>query len=201
MQACCAPVSARARPTWSPPRRAPPTRRWGTTTQTPTPTLPLTPTPTLSPTLSPTPARAPPTCRWRSWPRALPSLNTVAASITYGCSLYYIRLQVAQLAAGVTITTVAQSDGRAKPLTAPTLPCVVERDAYAPEGSNQGLADRVPGRSAAHTCEPRPAWTGSSTGRMQAGRVQTAHRPAARCASCCARAVTARSAACAPRSA
>ena len=28
---------------------------------------------------------------------------------------------MAQLAAGVTITTVAQSDGRAKPLTAPTL--------------------------------------------------------------------------------
>ena len=26
------------------------------------------------------------------------------------------------------ITTVAQRDGRAKPLTAPTLPCVVERD-------------------------------------------------------------------------
>eukprot|EP00908_Phaeocystis_cordata_P006707 Transcript_17324.p3 GENE.Transcript_17324~~Transcript_17324.p3 ORF type:complete len:311 (-),score=83.99 Transcript_17324:364-1233(-) len=35
--------------------------------------------------------------------------------------------QVARLAAGVTITTVAQRDGRAKPLTAPTLPCVVER--------------------------------------------------------------------------
>ena len=43
----------------------------------------------------------------------------VAASIIYGCSLHYIWLQVAQLAAGVTITTVAQSDGRAKPLTAP----------------------------------------------------------------------------------
>jgi len=36
---------------------------------------------------------------------------------------------IARLAAGVVITTVAQSDGRAKPLTARTRPCVVERDA------------------------------------------------------------------------
>ena len=52
---------------------------------------------------------------------------------------------MAQLAAGVTITTVAQSDGRAKPLTAPTLPCVVERDA-APAGranANRSAAGRA----------------------------------------------------------
>ena len=49
--------------------------------------------------------------------------------------------QVAQLAAGVTITTVAQSDGRAKPLTAPTLPCVVERDA-APTDQDAAPAGR-----------------------------------------------------------
>ena len=48
---------------------------------------------------------------------------------------------MAQLAAGVTITTVAQSDGRAKPLTAPTLPCVVERDA-APAGGDAASAGR-----------------------------------------------------------
>ena len=35
--------------------------------------------------------------------------------------------QVQRLARGVVITTVAQSDGRARPLTAPTLPCVVNR--------------------------------------------------------------------------
>lgn len=35
--------------------------------------------------------------------------------------------QIARLARGVTITTVAQRDGNAKPLTAPTKPCVVER--------------------------------------------------------------------------
>ena len=36
--------------------------------------------------------------------------------------------QVRRLAAGVTITTVAQRDGkRSAPLTAPTRPCVVER--------------------------------------------------------------------------
>ena len=35
--------------------------------------------------------------------------------------------QIARLARGVTITTVAQRDGRSKPLTAPTKPCVVER--------------------------------------------------------------------------
>ena len=49
---------------------------------------------------------------------------------------------MAQLAAGVTITTVAQSDGRAKPLTAPTLPCVVERDA-APAGRDAAPAGRA----------------------------------------------------------
>ena len=48
---------------------------------------------------------------------------------------------MAQLAAGVTITTVAQSDGRAKPLTAPTLPCVVERDA-APTDQDAAPAGR-----------------------------------------------------------
>ena len=37
------------------------------------------------------------------------------------------RAQIAQLASGVVITTVAQRDGRSKPLTAPTRPCVVER--------------------------------------------------------------------------
>ena len=36
-------------------------------------------------------------------------------------------VQIAQLARGVTITTVAQRDGRSKPLTAPTKPCIVER--------------------------------------------------------------------------
>ncbi|KAG8468999.1 hypothetical protein KFE25_007517 [Diacronema lutheri] len=35
--------------------------------------------------------------------------------------------QIARLRAGVTITTVAQRDGVARPLTAPTRPCVVER--------------------------------------------------------------------------
>ena len=35
--------------------------------------------------------------------------------------------QVQRLARGVVITTVAQSDGRARPLTAPTLPCIVSR--------------------------------------------------------------------------
>ena len=35
--------------------------------------------------------------------------------------------QICRLAAGVTITTVAQRDGKAKPLTAPTRACVVER--------------------------------------------------------------------------
>lgn len=35
--------------------------------------------------------------------------------------------QVQKLARGVVITTIAQSDGRARPLTAPTLPCVVSR--------------------------------------------------------------------------
>lgn len=35
--------------------------------------------------------------------------------------------QIARLASGVTITTVAQRDGTAKTLTAPTLPCTVER--------------------------------------------------------------------------
>ena len=35
--------------------------------------------------------------------------------------------QIARLARGVTITTVAQRDGQAKPLTAPTKPCLVER--------------------------------------------------------------------------
>ena len=35
--------------------------------------------------------------------------------------------QIARLARGVTITTVAQRDGRAKSLTAPTKPCTVER--------------------------------------------------------------------------
>ena len=48
---------------------------------------------------------------------------------------------MAQLAAGVVITTVAQRDGRAKPLTAPTLPCVVERDAEAGRSAEAGRAN------------------------------------------------------------
>ena len=42
--------------------------------------------------------------------------------------------QIARLSAGVTITTVAQRDGRSKALTAPTRPCVVERAATPADG-------------------------------------------------------------------
>jgi len=47
--------------------------------------------------------------------------------------------EIRRLASGVTITTVAQRDGKAKPLTAPTRPCIVER---AQEGTGDGYGRR-----------------------------------------------------------
>ena len=78
------------------------------------------------------------------------------------------------------ITTLAQSDGRAKPLTARTRPCVVERDA-SPAQPARGHAPLLGGG--------RPAETGRDQPRPAEGRRG--------CGSCSRRVGTGRSGACA----
>mmetsp|Transcript_32992 Transcript_32992/g.110124 ORF Transcript_32992/g.110124 Transcript_32992/m.110124 type:complete len:185 (+) Transcript_32992:159-713(+) len=96
---------------------------------------------------------------------------------------------IARLAAGVVITTVAQSDGRAKPLTARTRPCVVERDA-SPAQPARGHAPPPCCRGGEISRDqPRPAETSRDKPRPAEGRRG--------CGSCSRKVGTGRSGACA----
>eukprot|EP00964_Phaeocystis_antarctica_P057565 scaffold34071_cov48-Phaeocystis_antarctica.AAC.4 len=119
---------------------------------------------------------------WLSPLQAWSGLESLATThaITYGCSLYYIRLQPPlHTVAGV--ERPREPLDHAHPARLAALPRVGPLHApHATEGSNPGpagrvpgrpathtraslaldsvhLADRVPGRPATHTCEPRLA--------------------------------------------